>query len=337
MWSVGLDIHWRWFAICILDSNGKVIKETRQKGSWGVVMEVLSKIPHEFAICYEASCGYGAIYDRLVQIARRVAVAHPGQLRMIFRSKRKNDRVDARKLALLLLLGQVPEVHVPSVDVRSWRSAISFRNRLIGKRTGIKNAVRALLRGHGIEMPAGTRLWTKKGRAWLAGVSLPTDLAGIQRDAMVDELRQMDEHIQRTTAVLNKIGNRHPGVRLLRTIPGVGPRTAEAVVAYIDQPKRFRSNKQIGAYFGLVPCQDQSADRNRLGHITGDGPVVVRRLLTEATWQGIRRCGHLKAYFERIRNGDPDRGKIALVATCHYLARVMLAMLQSGEPCRFVA
>ena len=88
---------------------------------------------------------------------------------MIFRSKRKNDRVDARKLALLLLLGQVPEVHVPSVDVRSWRSAISFRNRLIGKRTGIKNAVRALLRGHGIEMPAGTRLWTKRdGPGWPA-------------------------------------------------------------------------------------------------------------------------------------------------------------------------
>ena len=134
---------------------------------------------------------------------------------------------------------------------------------------------------------------------------------------------------------LNLIAQAHPGVTLLRTIPGVGPRTAEAVAAYIDDAKRFGRSKQIGSYFGLVPCRDQSAGHNRLGHITRQGPATVRKFLTEVAWQGIRRCDHIRACFERVQRGDPQRKKIALVATAHYLARVMLSMLQTGETWRW--
>ena len=134
---------------------------------------------------------------------------------------------------------------------------------------------------------------------------------------------------------LASIGKTHPGVQLLLTHPGVGIRTAEAMVAWIDQPARFTSNKRIGSYFGLVPCQDQSADRNRLGHITRQGPGTVRKLLTEAAWQGIRHSGHLRDYFERIQGGQADRKKISLIATAHYLVRVMHAMLRSGQCLRY--
>ncbi len=114
-------------------------------------------------------------------------------------------------------------------------------------------------------------------------------------------------------------------------IPGVGIRTAEAVIAYVDDPHRFSNVKSVGSYFGMVPCQDASAGKNHLGHITRQGPATVRKLLTEATWQGIRRSPELKAYFERVLHGDPDRKKIALVATAHHLLRAMLTMLKTGE------
>ena len=116
----------------------------------------------------------------------------------------------------------------------------------------------------------------------------------------------------------------------LRSIPGVGVRTAEAVAAFIDDPHRFGDAKAVGRYFGLVPSQDQSGDRNRLGHITREGPAVVRQLLAEATWQALRRSPTVRAYFERVRRGDPQRKKIALVATAHYLVRVMWALLKRG-------
>jgi len=119
-------------------------------------------------------------------------------------------------------------------------------------------------------------------------------------------------------------------VMLLRSIPGVGARTAEAVAAFIDDPQRFPNAKAVGRYFGLVPCQDQSGDRNRLGHITREGAPVVRQLVAEAAWQAQRRSPTVRAFFERAQRDDPQRKKIALVATAHYLVRVMWAMLRHG-------
>lgn len=335
MLYVGLDFHQRSSSVCILKSNGKRVKQERIEGGGIKVLEMLASLRQPFAICFEASCGYGWLYDRLRRIARRVVVAHPGHLRLIFRSKQKNDRVDAEKLAKLLFLDSVPPVYVPSEKVRSWRSLIEFRQRLLGRRTRVKNGLRALLRHHGIESVRGTRLWTRQGRAWLAAVEFPTVPATLQRDLLLDELTSYDAQMVRVTKELNRIARTHAGVYLLRTIPGVGPRTAEAVMAYIDKPKRFDRTKRIGSYFGLIPCQDESAGFNRLGHITRQGPPTVRKLLTEATWQGIRRSDHLREYFERIQRKDPQRKKIALVATAHYLARVMLAMLCSGEVWRW--
>jgi len=195
--------------------------------------------------------------------------------------------------------------------------------------------LRSLLRGQGIAMPRG--LWTKKGLAWLEAVELPGPIQRLTRMQLLDELAQHQRHLIEVERELDRIGQTHPGVRLLQTIPGVGPRTAEAVVAYIDDPARFGRNKTIGAYFGLVPTQDASAAVNRLAHITREGPATVRRLITEAAWQGIRRDATVKAYFERLRQRRDDRRKLALVGTAHYLLRVMLAMLRSGEVWRAAA
>ncbi len=86
-----------------------------------------------------------------------------------------------------------------------------------------------------------------------------------------------------------------------------------------------------------VPKQDASGRSNRLGHITREGPSVVRSLLVEAAWQGIRRCPQIREVYERIMRDDKQRKKIALVATAHYLLRAMLAMLQTGEVWRYSA
>jgi transposase len=122
-----------------------------------------------------------------------------------------------------------------------------------------------------------------------------------------------------------------PGVALLMTIPGIGPRTAEALAAYIDNANRFSSTRKAGSYFGWDPCQDASADKNRLGHITRDGPATVRKLMVEAAWQSVRRSPTIKAFYDRVTRNDPDRRKIAIVATAHYLTRVAVSMLKSGE------
>lgn len=331
MWSVGLDAHQRLYLLCVLNEDGKVVREARVRGGWRDLIQELKKLDHAFAICFEASCGAGHLYDQLCRIARRVVVAHPGQLRLIFKSKRKNDRIDARKLATLLFLDELPVVHMPTMDVRGWRSLIEHRHHQVAKRTRAKNGIRSLLRGYGIAAPSRSRLWTRKGLAWLRELQLPLETATLQRDILLEETEHLDVQIKRVETELNRIADRNPGVILLRTIPGVGPRTAEAMVAYVDDPHRFGSNRTIGAYVGLVPCQDESAGKARFGHITREGPATVRKMLTEACWKAIGGSPQIRTFFERVSRGDRNRRKIALIATAHYLARVMLAMLKTGE------
>lgn len=335
MLNVGLDVHWRTSTYCILDSNGKKIKTRTVRGGWRLLLAELTTLPRPWSVCYEASCGYGVLHDRLSQMAAKVVVAHPGRLRLIFRSKRKNDRIDAEKLAKLLYLDEVPAAHVPSKAVRDWRAMVEFRRRLIDRRVAVKNALRSLLRSHGIAMPRG--LWTRKGLSWLAEVKLPSPLAGVRREILLDELQSLEQKVRRVTQLLDEIADRNSSVTVLRTIPGVGPRTAEAVAAYIDDPHRFGRNRRVGAYFGLIPCQDSSAGLNRLGRITREGPATVRKYLIESAWRVVQLDPTARAHFERIRGGQRDRRKIALVATAHWLLRCMLSMLQTGEVWRGAA
>jgi len=329
MLHVGLDIHTTRISICVLDERGQVVHRSQVRGI-EPMLTILKGLPDRFEVCYEASCGYGHYHDLLRPLAVRVVVAHPGQLRLIFRSKNKNDRNDAERLAKLLYLGETPTVHVPSPDVRAWRELINYRAHVIAKRTRAKNTVRALLRSAGVVPPKNPGLWTKKGLAWLRQLELPTASQRLRRDLLLSEIEILVAQVKRIELELNRQARRSPAVARLRTIPGVGARTAEAVAAFVDDPHRFGTAKAVGRYFGLVPCQDQSGDRNRLGHITREGPPVVRQLVAEAAWQAIRRSPSVRAFFERVQRDDPQRQKIALVATAHYLVRVMWSMLRHG-------
>ncbi len=327
MLYVGLDVHSRQSSLCILNSSGGTVNQIQLKGPRATVVDRLRQLDQPFSICYEASCGYGHLYEALRPLAAHVAVAHPAKLRLIYKSKRKNDRVDAQKLAKLLLLDMVPSVHVPHIDIRAWRSLIILRQRVMAQVVRAKNQIRGVLRENDIAGPKW--LWSKKKLAWLESLELHA-VAKLRLELAIEEFKALDQKIKRLEAELQKYADRHPAVRLLMTIPGVGIRTAETFVAWVDDITRFRRTRQLGAYFGLVPCQDASADRNRLGHITRDGPPVMRKLICEATWTAIKKCPAFRAFFERVMADKPERKKIAIVAAAHRMIRVMGAMMRSG-------
>jgi len=330
MWYVGLDVHARQSSFCVLDGQGRKILSRTVHGPYSKVVREMQSVKQPFSVCFEATSGYGWLSEQLARHAERVVVAHPGQLRLIFRSKRKADRIDAARLAKLLYLGEVPPAYVPDGRVRAWRGMIGLRSKLVARRVALKNRVRALLRSQGVESPRS--LWSKAGLRWLTSLSWQSDFEALTRDLLLEELRSVKESIARAERLLKAEARRRPAVALLMTIPGVGIRTAEAIVAYMDDPGRFSRNNAVGAYFGLVPCLDSSAGKDRFGHITRQGPSIVRRLLTEAAWQAVRRGETMSAFYEQIRRGDPARKKIAIVACAHKLARCMHAMLRDNRP-----
>src|SRR5262245_17782985 len=105
MFFVGLDIHSKYIAVCVLNETGQIVRRAQVK-TIDHMMCLLEDLKDRFDVCYEASCGYGHFHDLLRPLAARVLVAHPGQLRLIYRSKNKNDRKDAERLAKLLYLGE---------------------------------------------------------------------------------------------------------------------------------------------------------------------------------------------------------------------------------------
>lgn len=330
MLYVGLDIHSKHIDLCVISDRGGIVQRGKVR-QVDQMVRVLEALPKPISVCYEVSCGYGYYHDLLTPIATQVVAANPGRLQLIFGSKRKNDRIDAEKLAKLLLVGAAVAVHVPSANVRLWRELITMRRRCVEKRTRAKNSLRALLRTVGVRAPGRPGLWTKAGMQWLKQLEFPQIGYALKRDLLVDEIESFSAQIARLEKGLKPFSDDNVAVWQLRSVPGVGLRTAEAVVAFLDDPQRFPHSKKIGAYFGLVPSQDQSGSKNRLGHITREGCATVRQLLTEAVWVGVRLSPTIRAYFERLQRNDPARKKIAVVATAHYLARVMWAMLRSGS------
>jgi hypothetical protein len=85
MYYVGLDIHTTRIAICILGGTGQLLRRSQVRGI-EEMLRILKELPDRFEVCYEASCGYGCYHDLLQPLAARVVVAHPGRLRLIFRS-----------------------------------------------------------------------------------------------------------------------------------------------------------------------------------------------------------------------------------------------------------
>ena len=148
------------------------------------------------------------------------------------------------------------------------------------------------------------------------------------------ELTQLDSLSKQIDVVVKKleaIGKNDPRIVRLRTIPGVGPRTAEILVACIDDPHRFENGRQVSAYFGLVPRQFQSGETDRNGRITKRGNPLARTILVECAWASLRYNPWAKGVYERICGKQKTRKKKAGIALARKIAVIAWAMLRDEK------
>ncbi|MBI1348019.1 IS110 family transposase [bacterium] len=252
--------------------------------------------------------------------------------------KRKTDRDDALKLAQLSSLNQIKLVHVPELPIRQWRSLITYRHGVVARRTQVKNRIKAILMEQAESPSYGTHYaWTKTHQDILRklarpiGDCHPEELWRGELSLELDQLTSFDQQIDKLDQRLEVLGNANPQVRLLRTIPGVGPRLAETIVAVIDGAGRFTKGKQVACYAGLTPRQFQSGQSDRLGNISHAGSGLLRGLLVEVSWMGLRYNSWLRELFERVCRGSKARRKLAIVAVARHLLICCWAMLRDGK------
>ncbi len=249
--------------------------------------------------------------------------------------KRKTDRLDALKLAQLSAMNPLGLVHLPAQGVREWRSLLEYRQSLVARRTAVKNRIRAILDREGVSgSPAGKSGWTQTAVARLQGLACSwEEVKGgdFWRGELWEELGQLDgleAVIGRVEKKLDAVSASDGRVKLLYSVPGIGKRLAEMIVATIDDPHRFRNGKQVGAYVGLTPRQYQSGAMDRQGRISGQGNRALRSMLVEVSWLGLRWNRWMREVYERVHRGSPSRKKIAIVAVARRLMVRCWAMLR---------
>jgi transposase len=254
--------------------------------------------------------------------------------------KRKTDRDDARRLAEVYLLGKFPAVATPEKEVRERRGLIETRQKLVGRRVALQNRIRAILVGQGLPAPCGHRAWTELGLAGIAAHARPIAECGpieLWRGRLhlaLTELAHVKELLDQAEKKLDELARTDAAVQILETIPGVGPRTAEAVAAFLPEPQRFRTTKQVSAYGGFVPRQYQSTDTDHRGRITKRGPRTLRKLLVECAWVMLRYNAWARAVYQRLTHGGKTRKKQAIVALARKLLVRCWAMLRDGTAWR---
>jgi len=138
-------------------------------------------------------------------------------------------------------------------------------------------------------------------------------------------------HLDIVVKKLEAIGKTDPRIVRLRTIPGVGPRTAEILVACIDDPHRFKNGRQVSAYFGLVPRQYQSGETDRNGRITKRGNPLARTILVECAWASLRYNPWAKRVYDRICGKQKTRKKKAAIALARKIAILAWEMLRDEK------
>jgi transposase len=279
----------------------------------------------------------GWVCDLLRGLGVEVQVANTSEDAWRWRKvKKKNDRCDALKAAQLSAVNQLREVHIPHIEVRQWRALIAFRQQLVRRRGKVKNHIRDLLLSEGQILPRGAKCWTQLGVEQLMALAKPFneiephELWRGQLDIELRQLRELQREIEQVEEKLDAIAKADPRITLLRTIPGVGPRLSEAIVALLDQPERFHKAREVSAYVGMVPKELDSGETSRRGRITKHGSRLVRSLLVEVAWAGIRYNPWVRATFQRISGGKKSRKKIAIVAVGRQLLVRCWAMLRDG-------
>ena len=289
MFIIGVDYHPSFQQIAFLDQGTGECGERRLNHSDGEAEKFYRDLQQRgvsVRVGMEAT-GYSRWFERLLaELGIEVWIGNAAEIKTRRVRKQKTDRLDAQLLLKLLLENNFPRIWVPSPENRDLRQLLWHRHRLVQMRTRIMNQLQAVAMNEGYRWKK--KLFSEQGRTLLEKLSL-APWASRRRKELLELLDQLDPKITELTAAVEREARKRPEVLLLMTHPGVGPITGLVYVLVIGTPDRFPCGKQIGSYTGLIPCEDSSARRQRLGHISKQGNALLRFLLGEAA-QAAARC-----------------------------------------------
>jgi transposase len=324
----GIDVSLECSSLCVVDANGKILREAKVASEPEPLIAWFRSLGIELErIGLEAGPLSQWLFVAMREASLAVELLETRHVRDAFKAMPvKSDRNDARGIAQLMRLGWFRPVHCKSMDAQATRSLLAARKLIQSKLHDVENSLRGILRGFGLKVGKTTELKFAGRIEELVSGHPHLEMIARALLAVHAVLRQEFATFEKQTRKLARSDTR---TRLLMSTPAVGPIVALTYASAIDDPKRFKSSKQVGAHFGLTPKRYQSGETDYTGRISKIGDSSVRTALYEAAHimltKPLKGCSALKSWAMRIaKRAGMNKAKVALARR---LAVIMHRML----------
>lgn len=316
---LGIDHHKKYSQVAVMDQKGEICINSRFKNDRKSFESLQKHFDTPLKAVIEAGNNWGRMYDMLEEIGIDTEVAHPLKVRAIADAKIKTDSIDAPTLAHLLRANLIPEIHVPSKEVREQKNLLRHRLCLVRSRTMIKNRIYTILDRNDIPTE-GKNVFSAKARKFLQDVPLKND---IDRKLLTDHyelLEILDQHIKKTESWIDEELKNNPYVSILDSIPGFAKILSCLATLEIDKIERFPHSNKFASYCCLVPSTYSSGGKTYHGDLIYQGNRFLKYVFIEAAWTSIRCSFYCRGYFERIK--ERKGSNVAIVALARRLSEI---------------
>src|SRR6202162_5695800 len=327
MMIIGCDFHPSWQQIAWLDSETGETGERKLVHASGDAKAFYQQLAEPALIGVEAT-GNSQWFIELVQDSgHEIWIGDAAQIRASYVRKQKTDKRDAAHILKLVVEGRFPRLWTPDREQRDLRQLVLHRHKLVEIRSRVKNELQHLSLNKGMQRKA--KLWSQAGQKLLRELPFKP-WAACRREDLLGLLAMLNQQIGKLDEAVQHAADEHPLAQLLMTQPGGGPITALAYGLTIGDVHRFPRGKQVASYLGLIPREESSGGRQKLGAITKQGNRMLRTLLVEAAQMAVR-CGPglRKEYLHRCHQKPKA---VAKVAAARKLAVRLYWMLRTQKP-----
>lgn len=325
----GIDLGVKSSAFCMVDEKGQLVAEDQLPTDEKCFERAFAGIDM-MRVVVEACPLAEWVCQLLEALGHEAIIIDARHAKAVIRTKKKTDRIDARKLAQISRSGWYTKVHRKSPRARELRSRHTIRKGLISIRKGLNSQIRGIFRAHGVRVGQ-----VSEGDFYKRIENLELRIPEGLRASMAVLLRlwdQVSRELYQLTKRLKEEVQQDSLCHHLMSVDGIGPITASTFIATLDDPYRFQDGDQVAAYLGLVPRVYESGETRYLGRITKEGDGLLRSLLVESATvllTRVKRRSPLKDWGQRLQK-EKGFGK-ARVAVARKLACLLYTIWITGE------
>jgi transposase len=327
MMIIGCDFHPSWQQVSWLDTETGETDERKLVHANGDGKTFYQQLAAPALIGMEATGNSQWFIELVEDLGHEIWIGDAAQIRASYVRKQKTDQRDAAHILKLVVEGRFPRLWAPDRGQRDLRQLVLHRHKLVMIRSRVKNELQHLALNKGMQKKR--TLWSQAGQKLLRELPLKP-WAACRREDLLGLLALLDQQIGKLDQAVQQAAEQNPQSKLLMTQPGVGPNTALAFVLSIGDASRFARGKQVASYLGLIPREESSGGRQKLGAITKQGNRMLRSLLVEAAQIAVRYDPQFRReYLHRCHHKPKAVAKVAaarkLAVRLYWMLRTQVA------------